>query len=59
MFSHMYVYPKASSGGGGVVIAGATLTCDRGVTVLIGPVVGVVSGDSARVLLEVDRDAEV
>lgn len=26
---------------------------------LIGPVVGIVSGDSARVLLEVDRDAEV
>ena len=49
----------ASSGGGGVVLAGATLSCDRTVGVLTGPVLGLVTGDSARVLLEVDRATTV
>jgi len=42
-----------------VAVAGATLVCDRTVSVLTGPVVGLVTGDSARVLLEVDRAATV
>jgi hypothetical protein len=42
-----------------LVVAGATLQCDRAVAVLTGPVVGLVTGDTARVLLEVDCDCEV
>lgn len=50
---------EASGGGGGLAVAGASLACDRSVKVLVGPVVGLVTGDAARVLLEVDRAAEV
>mmetsp|Transcript_77346 Transcript_77346/g.154981 ORF Transcript_77346/g.154981 Transcript_77346/m.154981 type:complete len:162 (+) Transcript_77346:128-613(+) len=49
----------ASGGGGGAVVAGATLLCDRYVSILTGPVVGLVTGDTARILLEVDRTAEI
>ena len=42
------------------MVAGATLHCDRYVFILTGPVVGLVTGDTARILLEVslsvDRD---
>jgi len=40
-------------------VAGATLLCDRYVSILTGPVVGLVTGDTARILLEVDRTAEI
>lgn len=49
----------ASSGGGGLAVAGAMLACDQAVKVLVGPVVGLVTGDTARILLEVDHVAEV
>ena len=35
------------------------LACDQAVKVLVGPVVGLVTGDTARILLEVDHIAEV
>ena len=41
------------------VVAGVTLTCDRYTRVLTGPVVGLVTGDTARLLLEVDKTTEV
>ena len=49
----------ASGGGGAVVVSGATLSCDRYTRVLTGPVVGLVTADTARVLLEVDKATEV
>lgn len=47
-----------AGGGGGVLVAGASLACGPA-KVLVGPVVGLVTGDAARVLLEVDRATEV
>ena len=35
------------------------LACDQAVKVFVGPVVGLVTGDTARILLEVDHVAEV
>ena len=50
---------EASGGGGAVVVSGATLSCDRYTRVLTGPVIGMVTGDTARLLLEVDKTTEV
>ena len=49
----------ASLGGGGLIMCGATLRCDRAVRIVVGPIIGKVTGDRARVLLEVDKDTEV
>lgn len=49
----------AGAGGGDMMLCGAFVVCDRTVTILTGPVVGLVSGDSARILLEVDKDDEI
>ena len=48
-----------SGGRGGAVVAGATHMCDRYVSILTGPVVGLATGDTARILLKEDRTAEI
>ena len=43
----------------GLYLFGATITCNRDVHVLVGPVIGKVTGSSVMVLLEVHREADV
>ena len=44
---------------GDLYLCGARLKCDGAVRVVTGPVVGLVGSTTARILLEVDADAEV
>jgi hypothetical protein len=54
-----HVWPNQGGSGSDLFICGAHLRCRRETTVLTGPVIGKVTGDTAHVLLEVNNAARV